>query len=103
MRPLTPIHIYLNTGLPAEGIQTATKVVAKKDFKDHGHNVGLSVLVHAKVYSFTYQHFFLKLGKLALQQLTQMLILIPYKQTYSFPYLADAIHHIYGITPGPEL
>lgn len=103
MRPLTPIRACLDAGLPAEGIQTAAGAVAKKDFKDHEHNVGPSVLVHAKVYSFAHRHFFLELGKLALQRLTQILILVPCKQTCLFPYLADAIRHIYGTTPGPEL
>ncbi|OCK78443.1 hypothetical protein K432DRAFT_92432 [Lepidopterella palustris CBS 459.81] len=102
-RPLTPIPKCLKAGLPTESMRTVAGLVAKKNFKDRGHNAGPSVFVHAKVYSFAHRYFFSELEKLALQRLTQILHLAPCEQTSLFPGLADAIRHIYGTTPGPEI
>jgi hypothetical protein len=101
-RPLTPISKCLEVGLPEERLRTAAGVVAEKEFKDHDHTVGMSVLVHAKVYSFAHCHFFSDLANFALQRLTQILIVSPCKRNSLFPYLANAIRHIYDTTPRRE-
>lgn len=47
--------------------------------------------------------FFADLAKLALQRLTQALYLAPCEPNILFPYLGDAVRHIYDTTPGPEI
>lgn len=101
-RPLTPTSGSLEVGLPEERLRTAAGVVAEKEFKDHDLTVGMSVLVHAKVYSFAHRHFFSDLARFALQRLTQIFVLAPCKRNSLFPYLADAIRYIYDTIPRRE-
>ncbi len=102
-RPLTPINDCVEVGFPAESVQTAAGVVAETDFERDKHAIGISILTHVRVYSFAHRHFFSDLAKLALQRLTQIVHLAPCECTALFPYLADAIRHIYETTPGPEM
>jgi hypothetical protein len=102
-RPLTPISDCLEVGFPAESIRTAAGIVAETDFIRQKHIIGMSILAHAKIYSFASRHFFSDLAKFALQRLSQILNLAPCEYDSLFPELADAIRHIYDTTPGPEL
>ncbi|KAF1997669.1 hypothetical protein P154DRAFT_578587 [Amniculicola lignicola CBS 123094] len=101
-RPLTPTSNCLEVGLPEEHLRTAAGIFAEKVLNDHNYTVGISVLVHAKVYSFAHCDFFSGLAKFALQRLTQILVVVPCKRSSLFPYLADAIRLIYDTTPRRE-
>jgi hypothetical protein len=84
-------------------VQTAAGVVAEKGFERDQYAIRVSILTHARVYSFAHRHFFSDLAKLALQRLTQNLNLASCECTALFPHLGDAIRHIYSTVPGPEM
>lgn len=60
-----------------------------------GNMSGWALLMHAKIYSFAHQNAFDDLSKLALQRLTAALEHPLPKPTSLFPYLAEAVKHIY--------
>lgn len=106
-RPLTPLSWCLKAGLPAERIQTAAGVFAQmmmsRESNNDDNGIGAAILTHAKVYSFAHRFLLSELEELALQRLTQVLILAVQQQgtreTDLFPHLADAIRLIYSTTP----
>lgn len=93
----------MKAGLPTEQMRTAAGLTAEQDFARDKYATGVTVLTHARVYSFAHLHFFGDLAKLALQRLTQTLYLVPCESDTLFPHLGDAVRCIYNTTPGPEI
>lgn len=102
-RPLTPLSRCLKAGLPAEITETAAASSCKAS-QDFSGDMGAAILIHAKVYSFAHRFLLPSLEELALQRLTQILILLDDSETQSlFPSLVDAIHLIYDATPSGKI
>lgn len=102
-RPLTPLSRCIKAGLPAESVKTAAGTV-RKTAQDPDVGIGAAILIHAKVYSFAHRFLLPQLEQLALQRLTQVLILLDESETRSlFSYLADAVHIIYDATPSAKV
>ncbi|KAL1850529.1 hypothetical protein Plec18170_006814 [Paecilomyces lecythidis] len=102
-RPLTPLSRCIKAGLPAESIKTAAGTV-RKTSQDPDVGIGAAILIHAKVYSFAHRFLLPQLEQLALQRLTQVLILLDESETRSlFSYLVDAVHIIYDATPSAKV
>ncbi|KAJ9227415.1 hypothetical protein DTO271D3_1426 [Paecilomyces variotii] len=102
-RPLTPLSRCIKAGLPAESVKTAAGTV-RKTAQDPDVGIGAAIIIHAKVYSFAHRFLLPQLEELALQRLTQVLILLDESETRSlFSYLADAVHIIYDTTPSAKV
>lgn len=78
-------------------------MMMSRESNNDDNGIGAAILTHAKVYSFAHRFLLSELEELALQRLTQVLILAVQQQgtreTDLFPHLADAIRLIYSTTP----
>lgn len=93
----------IQAGLPAETSRTAAGAFRKAAFQNRDDSIGASSLVHAKVYTFAHQFLLFDLEELALQRLTQALLVNDTQTSSLFPHLVDTIHHVYKSTPSANL
>lgn len=101
-RPPTPLSRCLQVGLSAEAMETAAAAFAK-EFHGCDERLGDMALMHAKVYCFAHQYLISKLENLALQRLTQLLLVCDIPTSPFFLRLADAIRLVYDSTPKMKL
>ncbi|KAJ6116212.1 hypothetical protein N7523_005893 [Penicillium sp. IBT 18751x] len=101
-RPLTPLSRCLQVGLPAQIIQTAAAAFNKESHCCDKH-IGNIAFIHAKVYCFAHQFLISGLEDLALQRLTQLLLVCDIPTSSFFVHLADVIRLVYSSTPKSKL
>ena len=102
-RPLTPLSRCLQVSLPAEISRTAAGAFRKTALQNCGDSLGASTLIHAKVYTFAHRFLLFDPEELALEHLTQVLLVSDTQTRSLFPHLIDTIHHVYNSTPSAKL
>lgn len=95
-RPLTPMSRCV-FGLPLERRPTAAGLFTQTEFESDSH-FGITLLVHAKMYTFAHCHLVSELERFALQRLNQALISMDCTQAHAIPDIAQLVHHIYDNT-----
>jgi hypothetical protein len=94
------LNSCLRVGLPVEQVDTAAGALnRRKGEEEVRDSIVAAILVHAQVYSFTHRFLLSELAELALERLTQVLIIVERTQARLIPYLADATRLIYNTTP----
>ena len=92
-RPLTPMSRCV-FGLPLERRPTAAGLFIQTEFESDSH-FGITLLAHAKMYTFAHCHLVSELERFALQRLNQVLISMDCTQAHAILDIAQLVHHIY--------
>ncbi|OCL05020.1 hypothetical protein AOQ84DRAFT_366993 [Glonium stellatum] len=100
-RPLTPMSRCV-FGLPLERRPTAAGLFTQTEFESDSH-FGITLLAHAKMYTFAHYHLVSELERFALQRLNQVLISMDCTQAHAIPDIAQLVYHIYDNTTVREL
>ena len=95
-RPLTPMSRCV-FGLPLERRPTAAGLFIQTEFESDSH-FGITLLAHAKMYTFAHCHLVSELERFALQRLNQVLISMDCTQAHAILDIAQLVHHIYDNT-----
>jgi hypothetical protein len=101
-RPLTPISKCLDVGLPSERIRTAAGRLEECSFAYSTHRYGVTLLAHARIYTFAQCHFVAELQEFSLQRLTQALKYIDCTQAHAVSDVTPLMDYVYSNTLNHE-